>query len=108
MARLYADTGFSRRRLEMLEVDANDALNCGRKLDALRILSIALVMNPHQEGSIRNLAQELVAERWNLKVSEELAAHEVGDLVAAKMELFADYVMQSIDRGSFSRACAPR
>ena len=106
MARFYSDTVFSRRRLQMLEEDAKDALNHGELLDSLRILCCILVINPDSE-TIRKRARELVASCWDLKISDKLDANDINLLIDQKLQLFISYTMQSVDRGSFSKACTP-
>ena len=107
MVRLYAETGLSRKRLDMLEDDAQELLKRGKLLDALRILHCALLLNP-KAGNLRAFAKELVAKRWKLKESNAISKSQVDVMIEAKMDIFADYVMQCVDRGGFSKACVPK
>lgn len=107
MVTLYANSGFSAKRLSMLEADARQALRRGSQLNALRILHCALLLNP-EAGRIRKTAREIVAKRWKIALKPGLNREQLQLEVDLKMERFAIYVMQSIDRGSFARAQIPQ
>jgi len=106
LVRLYTETGLSRKRLAMLEVDAQELLKQGKTLDALRVLHCALLLNP-KAGHLRAIAKELVAKRWKLNTSKAVSREEVDNMIDAKMYVFSSYVMQCVDHGSFAKVRVP-
>jgi len=106
LVRLYAETGFSRKRLAMLEADAQELLKRGQTLDALRTLHCALLLNP-KAGHLRAIAKQLVAKHWKLNVSEEVSKDEINAMIDAKMYVFSSYVMQCVDYGSYAKVRVP-
>jgi len=108
MVTLYANSGLSKKRLAMLEADARKAVRRGKPLDALRILHCALLLNP-EAPQIKKFAKELVVKRWKLSNAKPpLSKEQLNFAVDLKMERFAIYVMQSVDRGSFFKAQVPQ
>ncbi|MBM5784958.1 MAG: hypothetical protein FJ076_09045 [Cyanobacteria bacterium K_DeepCast_35m_m1_288] len=107
MVTLYANSGLSAKRLAMLEADARKAVRSGKPLDALRILHCALLLNP-EAPQIKKFAKKLVVKRWKLSSTKPpLSEEQLNFAVDLKIERFAIYVMQSIDRGGFAKAKLP-